>query len=140
MTVFASADVIVPKDFHEITRLRLREISEVTAKPKLVKQSRCSRAVRVPASPHSFAVALVANDELIQGSVIELQLAAVTQLLDCFDEHQIRRPGAEADIWLRWDDEKFARFKMGGGLQFDRGEVRDGIFAAARHLARLLEN
>src|SRR5262249_10773530 len=59
------ANVVVPKDLHEVARLRLGKIGKIAAEPELVKQSRRAGSVRIPASPHAFAVALLANDQLI---------------------------------------------------------------------------
>ena len=77
---------------------------------------------------------------MIQRREIELQLTAIAELLDCFDEHQIGRAGTKAHIRLRRDHEKFPGFKMRRGLQFNLGEMRNGIFAAARHPSHLVEN
>src|SRR5437763_4703973 len=73
VTVFASTDVLGPKNIHEIARLRLREIGEVPSEPELVKQTASSGAAGVPPTPHAFTIVLIANDELIQGRNVELQ-------------------------------------------------------------------
>ena len=140
MTVFASANVFVPKNFHEIAGLRLREIGKVSSESKLVKQTASSGAVGVPAPPNPFAIALIANHELVQRGKIELELPTVAQRFDRFDENDVSRARAEARIGRCRDNEKFSRFKMRGGLQFNLGEVRDGIVATARHLSHLLED
>jgi len=140
VTAFASADVFVPKNFHEIAGLRLREIGEVSSKLELVKQTASSGAVGVPATPNPFAIVLIANHKLVQRGEIELELPTVAQSFDRFDENDVSRARAEARIRRGRDDKEFSRFKMRGGLQFDLGEVRDGIFPAARHLPHLLED
>ena len=78
VAAFAPADVIVPENFHEIARLRLREIGEVVAEAELVKQTRSSGSVRIPATPNTFAILLIANDELIQRREIELAVRQAT--------------------------------------------------------------
>ena len=55
---------------------------------------------------------LIANDQLIEGGEIELQLAALAQRLQCLDEHQISRSGTEARVGRGWNNEEFARFEM----------------------------
>ena len=140
MTAFAPADILVPKNFHEIAGLRLREISKVSSEAEFVKQTRGSGSVRVPATPNAFAIVLVTNHKLVQRREIELELAAVAQSFNRFDEHDVSRARAEAGVRRGRDDEEFSRFKMRGGLQFDLGEMRDGILAAARHFSHLLED
>src|SRR5437870_13613840 len=83
VTALAPAHVFVPKDFHEVARLRLRKIGEVVTEPELMEQARRAGTVCIPAAPNSFAVALVADDQLIQGGEIELQLSVIAQGLDC---------------------------------------------------------
>src|SRR5262249_53877671 len=90
MSAFVLADIAVPENFHEIARLGICKIGEIASETKLVKQSSGPRAVRVPASPNSFTVALIADDQLVQRCKIELELAAVAQFFDGFDENQIR--------------------------------------------------
>ena len=140
MTVFAPTDILVPKNFHEIARLRLREIRKVSSESEFVKQAASSGAVGVPAAPNPFAIALVANHKLVQRCKIELELAAVAQGFDRFDEDDISRARAETRIRRGRDDEEFSRFEVRGRFQLNFGEVRDGVIAAARHLLDLLEN
>ena len=140
VTAFSSSDILIPKNFHEITRLGLREIGKIAPKPEFVKQSRSARTVCIPATPDAFAIVLIANNQLIQSCEIELQLSAIPQFLDGFDENEVSRAGAETDIRLGRDYKKFAGFEMGCGLQFDLGKVRNGILAAARHFAHLFED
>jgi len=87
MSAFTPSDIVVPKNFHEIAGLRLREIGKVPAEPELIKQSRRARAVRIPPSPHAFSVMLIANDQLVQSCEVELQLSAIAQFLDGFNEN-----------------------------------------------------
>src|SRR5690349_15994997 len=140
VTAFTPANVIVPENLHEIAGLGLLEAGKVVSKSELVKQSRRAGTVRVPASPHAFAVVLIANDQLIQGRVIELQFTAVAQLLDRLDENEIRRARAETHVRFGRNDEKFSRFEMGRGLQLYFCDVRGRIFAAARHSVDLIED
>ena len=112
MTMFSRANGAAPEDLHEITRLSLRKIGEVAAQPEFVKQSRCPWAICIPAPPNAFTVMLIANDQLIEGGEIELQLAAFAQPLQCLDEHQISRSGTEARIGRGWNNQEFARFEM----------------------------
>src|SRR5713226_323787 len=140
VTALASADIFVPENFHEIARLRLREIGEVPSEAQLVKQTRGSGTVGVPAAPNALAVVLIANHELVQRGEIELELPAVAQGFDRFDENNVSRARTEARIGRGRDNKEFPGFKMRGRLQFDLGEMRDGIFAAARHFLHLLED
>ena len=71
MSVLGPADLRRPENFHKITRHRLVEIIEVFSKIQVMKQSRCSRPVGVPAAPDSLAVALIANDQLLEGGDVE---------------------------------------------------------------------
>ena len=112
MATLASADILAPEDFHEITRPPLRKIREVAAQTEFVKQSRCPWAICIPAPPNAFTVMLIANEQLIEGGEIELQLAALAQRLQCLDEHQISRSGTEARVGRGWNNEEFARFEM----------------------------
>src|SRR5207248_10300959 len=112
MAAFASADILGPEDFHEITRLRLRKIGEVAAQPEFVKQARCPWAICIPATPNAFTVMLIANDQLIEGGEIELQLAAFAQRFQRLDKHQISRPGTEARVGRGRNNQEFARFEM----------------------------
>src|SRR5439155_17041480 len=77
VSVLGFADVLRPKNFHEIARLRLREIGKVAAKCQLLKEPRRAGAVRIPAPPDALAVALsVANHQFVERRVIELERAA----------------------------------------------------------------
>src|SRR5438876_6845440 len=105
-----------------------------------MKQPRRARTIRIPAAPNSFAVMLIADDELLEGGKIEMQLPTRAQRFDSFDEDKIRRAGTKT--WKRRgrQDEKLSRFKMRSRLQPDRGEPRDGITATLWHLFHVLEN
>ena len=105
-----------------------------------MKEPRRARAVRIPASPNSFTVTLISNNELIERREIEFQLPAGAQLLDRSDEDEIGRARAKTRKRLFRKREQLARFKMRRGLQLDLGIVRRGILAAARHFPDLLEN
>src|SRR6516162_2293674 len=140
MSAFALADIVVPKDFHEIAGLRLRKIGKVPAEPELVKQTRGAGTVRIPASPNAFTIVLIANDELVESCVVKFQLAAGPQHFDGLNKDDVGRARAKTGIRRSWDYEEFSRFKMRSRLQLDFGEVRDRIFAAGRHFAHLLEN
>src|SRR4029077_1308578 len=140
MAALASADILAPEDFHKITRLRLCKIGEVAAQPEFVKQSRCPWAICIPAPPNAFTVMLIANDQLIEGGEIELQLAALAQRLQCLDEHQISRSGTEARVGGGWNNEEFPRFEMRDGLQLNCREVGSGIATAPRHFADLVQD
>jgi len=140
MTVFASADFRRPEDFHEIAGLRLSEVVEVFAEIHFVEKPRRSRAIGIPSTPDAFAVALVPNEETVEGGVGKTEAAASTQRLDRFDEHQIRRAGAITRRRGIGDDGKNARLKMGGGLQSNGGGAGGGIFSAGWHRANLIED
>src|SRR5437763_13676471 len=109
MATLASADILAPEDFHEITRPPLRKIREVAAQTEFVKQSRCPWAICIPAPPNAFTVMLLANDQLTEGGDIDLQLAALAQRLQCLDEHQLSRSGPVARGGRRWNNEQYAR-------------------------------
>src|SRR6266571_5426917 len=140
VTALASSDIFIPENFHEIARLRLPEIGEVPSEAQLVKQTRGSGTVGVPAAPNALAIVLIANHELVQRGEIELELPAVAQGFDRFDENNVSRARTEARIGRGRDNKEFPGFEMSGRFQLNSGEVRDGILAAARHLLDLLED
>jgi len=78
-----------PEYFHEIAGLRLREVVEVLADAEFVKQARRAGSIRIPASPNSFAIALSANHQLLQGREIQIERTVIAQGFDCFDENEI---------------------------------------------------
>src|SRR2546421_7213361 len=116
MTAFAPTDILVPKNFHEIAGLRLREIGKVSSEPKLMKKTTSSRTIGVPATPNAFAIVLIANHQLIQRRSIELELPTIAQGFECFDENYVSRARAEARIRRGWNDKEFPGFEMRGGL------------------------
>jgi hypothetical protein len=140
MPVLEFADFGRPENFHEIARHRFFKIVEIFSEVQFVKQSRRPRAVRIPASPDAFAVALVANDQLLERAEIQAQRARGTRGLDCFHEHEIRRARAIARRSGGRENEKLSRLEMRCRLQPDGGEARGGIFPAHRHLIDLLQN
>src|ERR1700730_15555073 len=95
MTAFAPAHVLVPKDFHKISRPRLSKVIKIRAEPEFVKAPRRAGAIRIPASPNSFTITLISNDELVQRREIELQFPAGAQLLDRSDEDKKCRSRAK---------------------------------------------
>src|SRR6516165_8506378 len=107
MSAFALADIVVPKDFHEIAGLRLRKIGKVPAEPELVKQTRGAGTVRVPASPNAFTIVLIANDELVESCVVKLQLAAVAQHFDGLNKDDVGRARAKTGIRRSWITKNF---------------------------------
>lgn len=115
--MLASAHLLRPEYFHEVARLRVVKIVEVLAQPQFVKKPGCPWAIRVPATPDSFAIVLIANDELVERGEIEVQLSARAKCLDGSDEHEIGRTRAETGEWRRREDKKFAGLKMGRGFQ-----------------------
>ncbi len=138
MPVLILSDLARPENFHEIARLGLIEVVEVPPQLQLVKKAGSAWPICIPAAPDSFAIALIANDQFFQGSILEMKVASRAQSLDCPDEHQIRC--ARAETWSRRHDEKFAGFEMRRRLQADLCEMRNRIPAALRHLFNLLED
>jgi len=114
MAAFASADTVRPKDFHEVAWLRLAEVVEVATESELVKKARRSRAIRIPAAPNAFAVALISNDQLIERGEVELKLPALAQGFEGANENNVSGAGTKAREGRLWDAEKFAGLKMSG--------------------------
>ena len=117
MAVLASAYLLRPEYFHEIARLPVVKVIEVLAQPQFMKKPGCARAICVPATPDSFAIVLIANNELLERGEIEMKLPLCTQGFDRPDEDQISRPRAETGEWRRREDKKLAGLKMGRGFQ-----------------------
>ncbi len=140
MAVLASAYLLRPEYFHEIARLRVVKVIEVLAQPQFVKKPGCPRAICVPATPDSFAIVLIANNELLERGEIEMKLPLCTQGFDRPDEDQISRPRAETGEWRRREDKKLAGLKMGRGFQANFREPRSRILATLRHLFYLFED
>jgi hypothetical protein len=65
----------------------LIDIVEISTKPQLVKQTRSARAICIPAAPHTFSVALVANDQPLKRAVIQIELTTFAQSFDRSDKH-----------------------------------------------------
>ena len=112
-----------PENLHEIAGLRLIETIEVPAEPQFVKKARGARAVGVPSSPDAFAVALISNDQLFQGGIIEVKLPTRAQRLDRSNEDQICRARAETRRTGRRENKKFAGLEMRRSLQADLCEM-----------------
>lgn len=140
MTALPTAHILVPEDFHKIARLRPGEISKVPAKIEFVEQAGCARAICIPTAPDSFAIALIPNDEMIQGRVVELKQALLAQRFNRSNKNQIGRAGAETGRGLRRKKEKFPGLKMGGRLKSYLRDARNRIASAPRHLFDLIEN
>src|ERR1043166_597287 len=140
MSVLAFAHLARPEYFHKISGARFGKIIEVAAKSKFMKETGCAWAVGVPASPDSFAIVLITNNELLESGEIEMQFSPRAQSLDRLDKHEIGRARAKTWIGRRRQNKKFAGFEVGGGLQADLGEPGDGVLPALRHLFDLLEN
>jgi len=136
MSVLVSSHLARPENFHEIAGFGLIDIVEVSAEPKLVKQTRGAWAIRVPAAPDAFSIALVANDQALKRAVVEIKLTTFAQSFDRSDKHQIRR--ARTETRPRGNDEEFSRLKMCRGLQPNLCKMRNRITTAFRHLPDLL--
>ena|SRR5438128_10995835 len=121
MLIFA--DLARPENLHEIARLRLINVIEISAQLQLMKKAGGARSVCVPAAPDSFAITLVPDDQPFEGGVVEMKLPSPTQGLNCSDEHQIGRARAETRRSRRRQNEKLAGLKMCRPLQADLGEV-----------------
>jgi hypothetical protein len=132
------SDLARPENLHEVARPGLIEIVKVPTDPQLVKKTGSTWSICVPAAPDSFAIALIANDQFFQGSILEMQVASRAQRLDWSDEYQIWCAGAET--WSGRHEEKFTRLEMRRRLQADLCEMRNRISAALRHLFNLLED
>ena len=106
MSVLVSSHLAGPENFHEVTRLRLVDIVEISTKPQLVKETRRARAIGVPSSPDAFSIVLVANDQALKRGVIQTKLTAVAQSLDRPDKNEIRRTRTETRP--RGNDKEFS--------------------------------
>lgn len=91
MTALSPSHLIAPEDFHEITGLRLSEIDKVAADPKLMEEAGCPWSVRIPTAPNAFPVVLIANDQLVEGREIQMQIAAIPERLKRFNKHDVSR-------------------------------------------------
>src|SRR5439155_24983139 len=133
MSVLISSDRARPENFHEIARLSLIDIVEISTEPKLVKQTCGARAIGIPSAPHAFAVVLIPNDQALKSIVVETELTVLAQSLNGSDKHQIRR--ARTKTRPRRDDEKFPRLKICRRLQPNLCKMRNRIATALRHLS-----
>jgi len=138
--MFTSAYLLRPEDLHEIAGLGLIEVVEISAEPEFMKEPGSAGPVCVPATPNSFAVTLIADDELVEGCEVKMKLAACTERLNCPDEHLVSCSGAEARKRRRRQNEKFSRLEMRRGLQSNLGKSGDGVTAALWHLSYLLQD
>ena len=138
MSVLVSSHLSRPEDFHEIARLGLIDIVEVSTEPQLVKETRRAWAIRVPASPDAFSIVLVANDQTLKRGVIQSKLTAFAQSFDRPDKDQIRR--ARTETRPRGNDKEFSRLKMCRRLQANLCKMRNRVTTTFRHLPHLLQN
>ena len=134
--MLVSSHLARPENFHEITRLRLIDIVEISTEPQLVKQTRGARAICVPAAPDAFSIALVTNDQALKRVVVQTKLTMFAQSFDRSDKHQIRR--ARTETRPRWDNKEFPRLEMCRRLQTNLCKMRNRILAAFRHPVDLL--
>ena len=79
--------------------------------------------IRIPPTPDAFAIALISNDKMVQGRVVQLKLPPRAQCFDRPNENEIGRARTETRRGRRRQKEKFAGFKMSRGLEADFGEV-----------------
>jgi len=106
MSVLVSSHLARPENFHEVTRPRLVDIVEISAKPQLVKETRRARAIGIPSSPDAFSIVLVANDQALKRGVIQTKLTAFAQSFDRSDKNEIRRTRTET--WPCGNDKEFS--------------------------------
>ena len=106
MSVFVSSHLARPENFHEVTRLRLIDIVEISTKPQLVKETRRARAIRVPSSPDAFSIVLVANDQALKRAIVQTKLTTFAQSFDRSDKYQIGR--ARTETRPRRNDKEFS--------------------------------
>src|SRR5215475_797265 len=109
MTVLISPHLARPENFHEVTGLGLIDFVEIPTEPQLVKQTRGSRAICVPATPDAFSIVLVANDQALKRTVVQTKLTTFAQSFDCFDKNQIGHDRTETRP--RKNDKEFPRLK-----------------------------
>ena len=138
MSVLVSSHLARPENFHEIARLGLIDIVEISTKPQLVKQTRGARAICVPAAPDAFSIVLIANDQAFKRAVVETKLTTFAQSFDRPDKHQIGR--ARTETRPRGNDKEFSRLEMCRRLQANLCKMRNRVTTAFRHLPDLLQN
>jgi hypothetical protein len=105
MPVLVFANRPRPENFHEITRLGLIDIVEVSAEAEFMEQTRGAWAICVPAAPDAFSIALVANDQALKRAVVQTKLTTFPQSFDRSDKHQIRC--ARTETRSRRDNKEF---------------------------------
>ena len=106
MSVLIFSHLARPENFHEVSGLRLVDIVEISTKPQFVKQTRRAGAISVPSSPDVFSIVLVANDQMLEGAVVQTKLTAFAQSFDRPDKDQIRR--ARTETRPRGNDKEFS--------------------------------
>jgi len=106
MSVLVSSHLPRPENFHEVTRLRLVDIVEISTEPQLVKETRRPRAICVPSSPDAFSIVLVANDQALKRAIVQTKLTPFAQRFDRPDKDQIRR--ARTETRPRRNDKEFS--------------------------------
>lgn len=138
MSVLVSSHLARPENFHEITRLRLIDIVEISTKPQFVKETRCAWAICVPPSPDAFSIALVSNDQALKRAVVQSKLTTLAQSFDRPDKDQVRR--ARTETRSGRNDKEFSRLEMCRRLQANLCKMRNRVTTAFRHLPDLLQN
>ena len=138
MSMLVSSHLARPENFHEIARLGLIEIIEISTKPQLVKQTRGARAICVPAAPDAFSIVLIANDQAFKRGIVETKLTTFAQSFDRPDKHQIGR--ARTETRPRGNNKKFTRLEMCRRLQPNLCKMRNRVTTAFGHLPDLLQN
>src|SRR4051794_31128574 len=105
MAALRFSDLLRPEDLHEVTWLGFGEVIEIPTQAKFMKQSRGPGAVSVPSSPDSFAVALIANHELVKRGKIELELPVSPQLFKRANKDKVGSAGTKTRRRGRREDE-----------------------------------
>ncbi len=106
MSVLVSSYLARPENLHEVTRLRLVDVVEISTQSQFVKQTRRARAICVPSSPYVFSIVLVANDQMLKRAKIQIKLTTFAQSFDRSDKDQIRR--ARTETRPRGNDKEFS--------------------------------
>lgn len=140
MSMFTLAYLLRPENLHEIAGPGLIEIVEVWAETEFVKKPGGAGSIRVPTTPNSFAVVLIANDEVVEGRKVERKLSTRTQRLNRSDKHVVSCARTETRKRRCGQNKKFPGLKMRRGLQLDLGKSGDRVTAALWHLFYLLEH
>ena len=65
------ADLVSPKDLHEVTWFCGRKIGEISPQLSFVKKARGPGAVRIPAAPNALTIGLSANEQGMNNPGIE---------------------------------------------------------------------